>query len=595
MSHDLTDLTISQHLIYQKLEYICLSFLRLNQKWNGPRCITLSGPEGSGKSFILSRLLFLLQSKNAVFVSFSATAYQDRGTDNTSNMNNESDINRFTNILNEVIDCFQAKVFPSSRLNTCDNGTSRPCFIFIDDLDAIYESYSRSSSIQSTIESIVSRERWLLHELTQFSRHFPILIIAATTIPFHQLPQPSQCNPLFETSISIPTPSFEERKQIICKFISSTFAKDITLEIIDDSFHDDALMAWSTKLSSLTASYQFGDLVILIQRAWHYYCGVVTSFTAHDSRIFQWKYVLQVLTMTLPKHLQNLNRKLPFAHVSSYALSNHQLCWDDFCGYDELKVKLQRLLLRLEHGRSSIGGIVLHGESGTGKSYLASIIAAETKMNFISVQATDILSKYYSESESRIRQLFSSAREATPCVLFIDEFDAIAHKRSVDEESTGLNSRILSTMLNELDGITTRQQANSIDDQNLLVIVSCQDISHLDDALIRTGRLHHHFELQYPSKSDILAMLKRRLVFSLETQTVDAKRENQILCADDVHIDKVLDMISNVSSQVTGASIKSFINGVIRESVREHILEGESDIQPCIYWRHFASYYHQNQ
>jgi SpoVK/Ycf46/Vps4 family AAA+-type ATPase len=589
----LDDLTRSQLQTYKRLEEICLGFLQHKSIWSGPRCILLHGSEGSGKSHILSRLSSQVEAtnKSAVVIKLSANRYQDRRTRERSHDINSSEYDRFISILSETIDSFQAKVAQADWRSL--SSSSEPVIIFVDDLDTIYLQYFRAADIQSAIEPLTSRAGWLLHELTMSSRHQPVFIVAATELAFNQLPPSNLAYPSFETSVSIVTPSYEDRKTIIRSLISSTFTKGVALEDIDDG--GDAMETWSSKLSSLTASYHVGDLQILVQRAWYYFCGIMTSLPAHEINIFCWQYILKSLTMTLPKQLQILNQKLSFAQVSSYASSNHQLSWSDFCGYDEIKVKLQRLLHRFQHAHQNLGGIVLCGESGTGKSYLASIIAAETKMNFVSVQATDILSKYYSESEARIRLLFGSARDATPCVLFIDEFDAIAHKRSTEEESSGLNSRILSTFLNELDGISSSTaiaaQKQPAMGKQLLVIVSCQDISRLDDALVRTGRLQHHFRLLLPTSSDISAMLRHRLIFKDDAGEKLYQEDKRIPCADDVSVDKVLDMISSISFKLTGASIKSFINGVIRDAVREHIEQHDTEIQPCIYWKHFESYY----
>lgn len=139
-------------------------------------------------------------------------------------------------------------------------------------------------------------------------------------------------------------------------------------------------------------------------------------------------------------------------------------------------------------------------------------------MNFLSVNSTLLLSKYFGETEENIRKLFVGARSVAPCVLFFDEFEVISKKRycswcllihfvayvlfrSMDGgdsngTDSGVGSRVLSTFLNELDGISgssgsTQTSASG----DVLVIVSCSDVNNLDSAIIRPGRLQYHFVL----------------------------------------------------------------------------------------------------
>jgi SpoVK/Ycf46/Vps4 family AAA+-type ATPase len=152
----------------------------------------------------------------------------------------------------------------------------------------------------------------------------------------------------------------------------------------------------------------------------------------------------------------------------------------------------------------------------------------QMKMNFVSVKSTELLYKYFGETENTIRSLFRKARAAAPCVLFFDDFDTLAHKRygapnfthfvtkfvryfgmlsqcrsaaDSDDASTsnGLHGRILSTFLNELDGIVVTSKAgeggpaNGSEAQQVLVIAACRDLTALDEALIRPGQVKPAF------------------------------------------------------------------------------------------------------
>jgi SpoVK/Ycf46/Vps4 family AAA+-type ATPase len=141
-----------------------------------------------------------------------------------------------------------------------------------------------------------------------------------------------------------------------------------------------------------------------------------------------------------------------------------------------------------------VPGIVLHGPSGCGKSMLARVIASQARASFIAVQATDIFSMYLGESEARLRAIFSRARKALPCIVFLDELDAIAIKRDGGDTGDAVGSvyaRVLSTLLNEMDGMEGRAEG-------LLILAATCRIDAIDAALLRPGRLQEVIQLRLP-------------------------------------------------------------------------------------------------
>uniref|UniRef100_K3XBC1 AAA+ ATPase domain-containing protein n=1 Tax=Globisporangium ultimum (strain ATCC 200006 / CBS 805.95 / DAOM BR144) TaxID=431595 RepID=K3XBC1_GLOUD len=128
------------------------------------------------------------------------------------------------------------------------------------------------------------------------------------------------------------------------------------------------------------------------------------------------------------------------------------------------------------------------------------------------------MSKYFGDSEKAVRQLFARARAASPCILFFDEFDAIAHKRSFsngdgdgggDSGGDSVYARILSTFLNEMDGVgaTTNSKSASSSSGEILVIAATNRIDALDAALIRPGRIDKMIEIGFPTETDKEAIL----------------------------------------------------------------------------------------
>ena len=143
-------------------------------------------------------------------------------------------------------------------------------------------------------------------------------------------------------------------------------------------------------------------------------------------------------------------------------------------------------------------GLLLYGYPGCGKTLLASAVAGECNLNFISVKGPEILNKYIGASEKSVRDLFERAQAAKPCVLFFDEFDSIAPKRGHD--STGVTDRVVNQMLTQMDG------AEGLDGVYVLAATSRPDL--IDPALLRPGRLDKSLLCDMPDANDRLDILK---------------------------------------------------------------------------------------
>ncbi|OUM60389.1 hypothetical protein PIROE2DRAFT_32646, partial [Piromyces sp. E2] len=141
---------------------------------------------------------------------------------------------------------------------------------------------------------------------------------------------------------------------------------------------------------------------------------------------------------------------------------------------------------------------------GCGKTLLASAVAKECGLNFISVKGPELLNKYIGASEKSVRDLFERAQAAKPCVLFFDEFDAIAPRRGHD--NTGVTDRVVNQMLTQMDG------AEGLDGVYVLAATSRPDL--IDPALLRPGRLDKSLLCNMPDleeRIDILNALSRKL------------------------------------------------------------------------------------
>ncbi|MEW6605394.1 MAG: CDC48 family AAA ATPase [Thermoproteota archaeon] len=143
-------------------------------------------------------------------------------------------------------------------------------------------------------------------------------------------------------------------------------------------------------------------------------------------------------------------------------------------------------------------GVLLFGPPGTGKTLLAKAVANETNANFYSISGPEIMSKFYGESEERLREVFKDAQESAPSIIFIDEIDSIAPKR--EEVSGDVEKRIVSQLLTLMDGIQSRGK--------LVVIGATNRPNAIDPALRRPGRFDREIEIGIPDEHGRLEILQ---------------------------------------------------------------------------------------
>ena len=213
-----------------------------------------------------------------------------------------------------------------------------------------------------------------------------------------------------------------------------------------------------------------------------------------------------------------------------------QVTYEDIGGLtNEIKKVREMIELPLRHpeifeklGIEAPKGVLLYGPPGTGKTLLAKAVANESQAHFISISGPEIMSKFYGESEARLREIFKEAREKSPSIIFVDEIDSIAPKR---EEVTGeVERRVVSQMLSLMDGLEARGK--------VIVIAATNRPNAIDPALRRPGRFDREIEIKVPDKKgrkDILAIHSRNMPLS-----------------DDVDVEK----ISSVSHGYVGADLE---------------------------------------
>ena len=209
--------------------------------------------------------------------------------------------------------------------------------------------------------------------------------------------------------------------------------------------------------------------------------------------------VLDELCVTREDFLAALKRVQPSA-MREVMVQVPDIGWSDIGGVDDAQEKLREgveLPLRNPDAFRRLGirpakGFLLYGPPGTGKTLLAKAVAKEAEANFISVKSSDLLSKWYGESEQQISRLFARARQVAPCVVFIDEIDSLVPARGSGGAEPQVTGRVVNTMLAEMDGMEEMQ--------SIVVIGATNRPTLVDPALLRPGRFD---ELVYVGTPDL--------------------------------------------------------------------------------------------
>ncbi|TFG13349.1 AAA family ATPase [Candidatus Thorarchaeota archaeon] len=187
------------------------------------------------------------------------------------------------------------------------------------------------------------------------------------------------------------------------------------------------------------------------------------------------------------------------------AISPSQVTYEEIGGLSEPIQRIREMVeLPMRHpeifkrlGIAPPRGLILHGPPGTGKTLLAKAVATESEANFIHINGPEIMSKFYGESEQKLRKIFEDAEENAPSIIFIDELDAIAPKR--EDVQGEVERRVVAQLLATMDGLKARGQ--------VIVIGATNRINALDPALRRPGRFDRELEIGVPDEIGRLEIL----------------------------------------------------------------------------------------
>jgi len=256
-----------------------------------------------------------------------------------------------------------------------------------------------------------------------------------------------------------------------------------------------------------------------------------------------------------------------------------QFSYEDIGGLkDELQRLRETIELPLRHpelfqklGIEPPKGVLLYGPPGTGKTLIAKAVASESGAHFIPIAGPEIISKYYGESEQRLREVFEEARDNAPSIIFIDELDSIAPRR---EEVTGeVERRVVAQLLTMMDGLEERGQ--------VVVIGATNRVDAIDAALRRPGRFDREIEIGVPSELDRIEILKihtRNMPFAedknltLLAQQIHSGVEPQnIKEAEDKAKDKYLTLLAKQTHGFVGADLAALSREAAIRALRRYL------------------------
>jgi transitional endoplasmic reticulum ATPase len=228
--------------------------------------------------------------------------------------------------------------------------------------------------------------------------------------------------------------------------------------------------------------------------------------------------------------------------------------WSDVGGLEEVKGELKEAIeWPLKHAdlfaQADITppkGLLLFGPPGTGKTMIAKAVATTSEANFISIKGPELLSKWVGESEKGVREVFRKARQAAPCVVFFDELDSVAPRRSGGEAGDSrVGERIVSQLLTEMDGLE--------DLKGVIVIGATNRPDIVDEALLRPGRFDRMLEIPLPNNE------ARKEILKIHTAKKPIDKS--------ISLEKLVELTKGYS----GADIAAMVNAAAISAIREHV------------------------
>ena len=491
-----------------------------------PKGVLLYGPPGTGKTLLAKAVA---GETNAHFISISGPEIMGKYYGESEERLRE--------------------IFKQAEENS-------PSIIFIDEIDSIAP---KRDEVTGEVEKrIVSQ---LLALMDGMKNRGKVVVIAATNRPDSidpALRRPGR----FDREIEIGIPDDEGRYDIL-----SIHTRGMPIDEKVDL----------KQISKTTHGFVGADLEFLSKEAaMRSLRRILPEIDLDEDEIS--KEILQKIQITSEDFREALKEVRPSA-LREVQVQVPNVSWDDVGGLTELKEELREAVewpLKYKEAFDFVNveapkGILLHGPPGTGKTLIAKALAKMTESNFISIKGPELLSKWVGESEKGVREIFRKARQVAPCIIFLDEVDALVPRRGSGGSESHVTQNVVSQILTEIDGLEELH--------NVLIIGATNRLDIVDEALLRPGRFDRIIEVPNPDSKG------REQIFKIHTKKKPL--------ADNVSISKLVELtngfsgaeIAAVANRAATAALKRYVNGK-SENIKEikvtqqDLLDAIDKVQP---------------
>ena len=382
-----------------------------------------------------------------------------------------------------------------------------PTIIFVDEIDAIAP---KREEVTGEVERRVVAQ--ILALMDGLKERGKVIVIGATNRP-DALDQALRRPGRFDREIELRVPDRDGRNEIL-----QIHTRGMPLE--DDVDIDE--------LADITHGFVGADLAALSREsAMNALRRILPELDLEEQTIPQ--EVLEKLFVANNDFMEALKSISPSA-LREVFIEVPDIRWEHIGGLEELKETLREAVewpLTNSEDFKRIGiqpskGILLFGPPGTGKTMLSKAVATESKANFISVKGSEILSKWFGESERKIAEIFKKAKQASPCIIFFDEIDAIAPMRGSSAGEPRVVERMVNTLLSEMDGLEELR--------GVVVIGATNRPDLIDAALLRPGRFDEVVLVPPPDEKarlDILKVHTKNMALDSDVNLVNLSKKTE--------------------------------------------------------------------
>ena len=473
-----------------------------------PKGVLLYGPPGTGKTLLAKAVA---GETNAHFISLSGPEIMGKHYGESEERIRE--------------------IFTQAEENS-------PSIIFIDEIDSIAP---KRDEVSGEVEKrIVSQ---LLTLMDGMKSRGKVVVIAATNRPDSidpALRRPGR----FDREIEIGIPDDEGRHEIL-SIHTRGMPIDENVEL--------------KKISKITHGFVGADLEVLSKEAaMRSLRRILPEIDLDEEKISA--DILQKIKITDDDFKEALKEVRPSA-LREVQVQVPNVSWNDVGGLDQLKEELREAIeWPIKHKEAfdyvnveTPKGVLLYGPPGTGKTLIAKALAKMTESNFINIKGPELLSKWVGESEKGVREIFRKARQAAPCIIFLDEIDALVPRRGSGSSNSHVTENVVSQILTEIDGLEELH--------NVLIVGATNRLDIVDEALLRPGRFDRIIEVPNPDENG------RKHIFEIHTKKKPL--------SNDVDLQKLVELTEGFS----GAEVAAVTNRAAIIALKRYVNNNTQNIK----------------